>query len=132
MAGVLVAVRVRDLRAWAAAWLLSVAMYTLACSALADSHWRRLLTSWWLDDPIRLAALVPVAAAPLAVIALHGAARWVAGHYSAPHRRRALLCGALGLVVVTIVSLQRADVREQRMRIDYAPAFVATAPPGTP
>jgi hypothetical protein len=93
------------------------------------STWRRLLTSWWVNDPIRLAAVVPVAAAPLAVIALYGGAQWLARRRPAPDPRRALPYGALGLVVMTVLSLQRADVREQRMHFDYAPAPVATPQP---
>jgi hypothetical protein len=129
LTGVLVAVRDRGLRAWAASWCIAVAIYALSVSAVGASTWRRLLTSWWVNDPIRLAAVVPVAAAPLAVIALYGGAQWLARRRPAPDARRALLYGALGLAVMTVLSLQRADVREQRMHFDYAPAPVATPQP---
>jgi hypothetical protein len=130
--GVLVAVRVRELRPWAVSWLVAVAMYALAGSAVGASPWRRVFTSWWLDDPIRLAALIPVVAAPLAVVAFDGLSRWLAARYPAPHRRRALLFGVLGLAVVSVLSLQRAGAREDRMRFDHTPPPAATAQPARP
>jgi hypothetical protein len=130
VAGAWLALRTAGLRAWAVAWLLAVAVYALAAGALPDSPWRRVLTSWWFNDPMRLSTVVAVAAAPLVVVAVGGLCRWAAGRFPVEVGRRALVYGALGLVLVTLLSVQRADVREQRMRFDYTPRVAAAGEPG--
>ena len=116
---------------------MAVFVYALAGGTPADGTWRRAVTSWWYDDPIRLGTLQAVVAAPLVVVAISGLTRWLTErlrHGSSPRvrlspPRLALALGVLGLVAVTVLSVQRAGVREDRVRFDYAPRAVTAAQP---
>jgi len=137
LGGVWLALRSPGLRAWTASWVVAVFVYALAGGTPADGPWRRAVTSWWYDDPIRLGTLQAVVAAPLVVVAISGLTRWLTErlrHGPSPRvplspPRLALVLGVLGLVAVTLLSVQRAGVREDRVRFDYAPRAVTAAQP---
>lgn len=125
LGGVLAAVRTPGLRAWAASWLLAVVLYTVAASADPGALLRRAVTSWWLDDPLRLAALLPVVAAPLVVVAADAARR--ALPRTLPVAVRGTLAGVAALVVLALLSLDRAEDRRDRVAFDYTPGTATPA-----
>ena len=84
VAGAWLALRSAGLRAWAVAWLLAVAGYAVAAGALSESPWRRLLTSWWFNDPIRMSTVVAVAAARSSSSPSVGCAAWSRGAFRPP------------------------------------------------
>jgi hypothetical protein len=106
--------------------VIVVALYALGASAEAGNPFRRALTTWWFNDPLRLASLVTIAAAPLVVVAVDRARTALAARRSPQVRTRVVL-GTAALLLLALVSLERAPVREHRMDRDYAPDQPAAA-----
>ncbi|MGY1845026.1 DUF6541 family protein [Modestobacter sp. SYSU DS0875] len=131
--GAFAAARRAGLRPWLLSWLVAVFAYVVAASALSEDPWRRAITSWWYDDPLRVSALVAVAGAPLTVIAVHSAVELVAARTSGTRSpaSRDLWLGGAAVVVLALVSLSTASIREQRVAHDYAPWLAEEEESGT-
>ncbi|MGY1748076.1 DUF6541 family protein [Modestobacter sp. SYSU DS0511] len=121
--GAFAAARRAALRPWLLSWLVAVFAYVVAASAVPDDPFRRALTSWWYDDPLRISTLLAVAGAPLTVIAVHSVVQLVAARTSGARRpgSRDPWLGAVAVVFLALVSLSTAPIREQRVAHDYAP-----------
>jgi hypothetical protein len=74
--------------------------------------------------------MIPVVAAPLVVVALAGLHDAVAARpWARTTVRPDVVVGVVSLVAVALLSLERADVRRDRMWLDYAPLPPATSTP---
>ncbi|HWM16557.1 MAG TPA: DUF6541 family protein [Microbacterium sp.] len=112
--GLIVAVRTPAMRWLATLWVLLAGLYVVAAS-IGLPWLRGFLVGAWYEDPYRLAALVPVAAIPLAGIGAAVVAGWAAKAL-APGRERTGVWAALG--VVTIIGVISLAVSPQIARRD--------------
>jgi hypothetical protein len=125
--GFVVALRTPGLRAWAVSWAAAVTVYAISASAPTEHVVRRAVTSWWFDDPMRLTTLIPIAAAPLVVIAADGLRSRLATTSWATYRHAGLILGLTAMAAALLLSLGRAEDRQDRMWFDYAPRPEAEA-----
>ncbi|WP_217184519.1 DUF6541 family protein [Streptomyces sp. AC495_CC817] len=102
--GLIVSVRVRELRWLAMSWMGFAGLYIIT-AAIDQARIRHYAVGAWYADPYRLAAMIPIAVIPLAAIAL----AWVVGAVSDRRpllaRRDALALGALALIAAVQAAL---------------------------
>ena len=75
--GLVVAVRSPRMRWLAVLWTMLAALYAIAAS-IGLAWLRGFAVGAWYEDPYRLAAMIPVAAIPLAGIGAAAVAAWAA------------------------------------------------------
>jgi hypothetical protein len=129
LAGLVVAARTPDSRWLVAAYLSAAGLYVLAAGS--DAPVSGILTGPWYNDAFRLAAMIPIVGAPLAVLALTGVAdaihrRWgLLANGSGSRMRSALTSPATIMIVGTaavlaLTGLGYASNRERYIADSYA------------
>lgn len=118
LCGLFVAVRVRELRWLATAWVGFGLLYFVA-AAIDRGAVRRYLIGPWYADPYRLAALMPLVVVPLAAVGLTWATFAFAARYVRPERRTWLGTGMVasvaavgGILLVTVPVTQLPLITE--------------------
>lgn len=126
--GVIRAAVTPDQWPWVISLALAVGAFAISAGALPDSFLRDYVTGYWYNDPVRLAALVPVAAAPLVAVGFRAIADWLAdrlpGRLQNTPRASVVLRTALvpALVLVFLVATGGyAQKREDRLTFWYWP-----------
>ncbi|MDQ1662641.1 MAG: hypothetical protein QOJ68_2621 [Blastococcus sp.] len=131
--GVVRAGSTRDQRAWVVSLAFAVGAYAISAGAPVTSFLRDYVTGYWYNDPVRLASLVPVVAAPLVVVGLRALVGWgrsalpVRSERSARIVRLVDLAGVPAVVVLVLLLTVGgyAQKRESRMTYWYWPAVGA-------
>ena len=122
--GVFRAVSDRDQRAWVVSLALAIAGFVISAGAPGESILREYVTGYWYNDPVRLAALFPVVAAPLVAVGFRAAADWIAARSPGSPPVRTVLTVALVpvlLLVFLAATEGYAQKREDRLTFWYWP-----------
>jgi hypothetical protein len=115
--GVLVTVHDRQRRWLAVSWLTAVVLFGFAIAT--DSNLGGLLTGLWYGDPIRVAALVPVAAVPLAALAATRAYDQLSRVPRLPVAAGVVVASAAAVVLVLQTGWLYRDTSAERIREEY-------------
>lgn len=131
--GIVRAGATRGQRAWVVSLAVAVGAYAISAGAPVDSVLRDYVTGYWYNDPVRLASLVPVVAAPLVALGLRALVGWarsalpVGSGGSARLARLVDVAGVPTAVVLVLVLTVGgyAHKREERLTFWYWPAVGA-------
>ncbi|MGZ6866329.1 MAG: DUF6541 family protein [Blastococcus sp.] len=131
--GVVRAAATRDQRAWVVSLAFAVGAYAISAGAPVDSFLRDYVTGYWYNDPVRLASLGPVVAAPLVAVGVRAIVGWARSVLPVRSERSARVVrlfevAAVPAVVVLVLVLTAggyAQKREGRLAFWYWPAVGA-------
>lgn len=131
--GIVRAGATRGQRAWVVSLAIAVFAYAISAGAPVGNFLRDYVTGYWYNDPVRLASLVPVVAAPLVAVGLRALVGWATSALPARSERSARLHHLLDVVavpaaVVLVLVLTvggYAHKREARLTYWYWPAAAA-------
>ena len=115
-------------RAWLISLAVAIGAFVISAGADPADPLRDYVTVYWYNDPVRLAGLVPVAAAPVVAIGFRAVAEWLEGLVLGRLRGPARAGAVVRLVTVPVVVLAfllttgaYAQKREDRLTFWYWP-----------